>query len=129
MIGFWWLLALPRDVLLRFMGRDPVAATALMGGVVVGMVALAAFALAWRGANPRPAVAGGSVALAATLAAMVLTRDQVRESALVLMGLEPNAWVQTQWLPMGLFALLLVGATATIAWMVTALAREGRRAG
>jgi hypothetical protein len=124
--GFWWLLALPRDLLLRFMGRDPFAATTLMLGIVLGMVALAAFALAWRGINPAPAVKGGLGALVATLVAMVITRDQVRESAMVLMGLQPNPWVQTQWLPMAIFALLLVGALATVAWMAGLLAKGDR---
>jgi hypothetical protein len=127
--GSWWLLALPRDLLLRFMGRDPFAATTLMLGIVLGMVVLGAFAMAWRGRNPAPAVKSGLAALAATLVAMVLTRDQVRESALVLMGYQPNAWIETQWLPMAIFTLLLVGALATIAWMVGLLARAPARGG
>ena len=121
--GFWWVLALPRDVLLRFMGRDPLAATVLMLGIVLGMTALAAFAFAWRAANPAPAVTAGVGALACTLVAMVVSRDQVRESALALMGFEANPWVQTQWVPMGLFVLLLVGAFATVIWMAGLLAR------
>ena len=120
-VGFWWMLALPREVLVRFMARDPLAAVALTVGVVAGMVVLAAFALAWRGNRPAPAVMTGAGALLLALVAMVLTRDQVRESTLLLLGLEPNPWVRTQWLPMGIFALLLVGAAATIAWMVGVL--------
>jgi uncharacterized membrane protein (DUF485 family) len=126
-VGFWWLLALPRDLLIRFMGRDPFAATALMLGIVTGMVALAAFALAWRGATPAPAVRGGIVALLLTLVAMVLTRDQVREAAMALMDLHPNPWVQTQWLPMAIFVLLLVGALGVVSWMVGLLVQAAGR--
>jgi hypothetical protein len=111
------------------MGRDPVAATVLMLGIVLGMVVLGAFAMAWRGRNPAPAVTLGVAALVATLVAMVITRDQVRESALVLMGYQPNPWIETQWLPMAIFTLLLVGALATVAWMVGLLARAPARGG
>lgn len=123
-VGSWWLLVLPRDVLLRFMGRDPAAAVALMAGVGLGMVALSLCALGWRAKDPAPAVRCGIVAMLGTLAAMVVTRDQLRESALAQLGLAPATWVEPQWGPTLIFVTLLLVAIATIAWMVMALAGE-----
>jgi hypothetical protein len=117
--GSWWLLALPRDVLLRFMGRDPVAAVVLMAGLGVGLAALVGFAMASRAVDPAPAVRGGAWALGATLLAMLFTRDQVRKSAFATIGLEPARWVEPQWGPLLNFGVLLVAALATVAWMVT----------
>lgn len=124
-VGTWWLLALPRDVLLRFMGRDVAAAVALMAGIGCGLLVLALCALGWRAKDPAPAVRWGVVAMIGALAAMAVTRDQLRESALAQMGLGPAAWVEPQWGPTLIFATLLLLAVATIAWMVTALVREG----
>ena len=66
----------------------------------------------------------GIVAMLGTLAAMVVTRDQLRESALAQLGLTPATWVEPQWGPTLIFVTLLLVAIATIAWMVMALAGE-----
>lgn len=124
-VGSWWLFVLPRDVLLRFMGRDPAAAVALMTGIGFGLVVLALCALGWRAKDPAPAVRWAAVAMLGTLVAMAITRDQLRESALAQMGLAPATWVEPQWGPTLIFVTLLLMAIATIAWMVTALA-QGR---
>lgn len=118
LVGSWWLMALPRDVLLRFMGRDPVAAVLLMVGVAFGLIVLVAFAMASRAIDPSPAVRGGAWALGLTLVAMLFTRDQVRESAFVQIGLAPAAWVEPQWGPLSIFVVLLIAALAVVAWMV-----------
>ena len=118
LVGSWWLLALPRDVLLRLVGRDPLAAVMLMVGIALGLIVLAAFSMASRASDPAPAVRGGAWTLAATLAAMVFTRDQVRESAFATIGLEPTSWIEPQWGPLSIFLVLLVSALAVVGWMV-----------
>lgn len=124
-VGSWWLFVLPRDVLLRFMGRDPAAAVALMIGVMAGLVVLALCALGWRAKDPAPAVGWALVTMPGALAAMAVTRDQLRESALAQIGLAPATWVEPQWGPTLIFVTLLLVAMATIAWMATTLARGG----
>ena len=54
---------------------------------------------------------------------MVLLRDQVRQLVLRDAGFEHPSWVEPQWGPLAVFALLLVAAVVTIAWMARALAR------
>lgn len=121
--GSWWLMSLPRDVLMRFVGHDAAATTVLMLGIACALVALMAFAAAARAKDPAPAVRAGLMALPLVLVAMIFTRDQVRESSFALAGLGDAPWIEPQWGPIGIFAVLLVAALATIAWMLSALAR------
>lgn len=125
--GSWWLLALPRDVLVRLMGRDPAAAVALMAGIGFGLTVLALCALAWRAKEPAPALGWAILAMLGTLVAMAVTRDQLRDVALAQAGLAPTPWVEPQWGPALLFVTLLLVAIATIGWMIAALVGEGRR--
>ena len=60
---------------------------------------------------------------------MIFTRDQVRESAFLAVGLGDAERVAPQWLPIAIFVVLLMAAVATIGWMLTALVRGRRRAG
>lgn len=52
--GSWWLMSLPRDVLMRFVGHDAAATTVLMLGIACALVALMAFAAAARAKRIRP---------------------------------------------------------------------------
>ncbi len=56
-------------------------------------------------------------AMLVTVVAMLFVRDQVRASVLAGIGFEPTAWVVTQWEPLILFLVLLVGAITLVAWM------------
>jgi len=121
LIGMWFLIALPRPVMLGFMGGSG-HATGLLGAGLVLALALIALAMRARGrpdASLRPVTA---VALL-TLIVMVLMRDYVRAAALAAAGEPAAAAVRTQGLNIALFALLLVGAALTVWWMVRALAR------
>ncbi len=121
--GLGWLIALPREVMRRFMGDDGFATATLGSGILLGVASLVLLALAVYAPRPERLVRIGSVTLVLTLALMILSRDQVRRGMLDAAGFEPNPWVVPQWGPIALFALLLVGAVATIAWMVRAYAR------
>ena len=125
--GFWWLLALPRPTLLEFMSHNPVATVVIFLGVTAGLVTMILAVIAARATEPvKPAVAT-LASLLVTVVCMLVTRDQVRESALAMADFQPTPWVAPQWGPIVLFVVLLVGAVGTVAWMVSALAR-GRTA-
>jgi hypothetical protein len=122
-VGMLFLLALPRPVLIRLAGGDARAMTLLALGILLG-VALAGLALLALGARNAVRITWSQAGLlVATLVAMILLRDQVRLIALRDAGFEHPARVETQWAPLLVFVALLVGAVATIAWMVRALAR------
>ena len=101
---------------------------ALLAGSILFAVTVAGAAPLALGAK-RPFAASVVLAglLLATLSLMLLLRDDVRNLALRQAGLEPPAWVVTQWEPFAAFVVCLIGASAAIAWMARALAR-GRAA-
>jgi hypothetical protein len=119
--GFWWLLVLPRPVLVQFMSRVP--AVALFLGVTSGLVALFAALMAARARAPARGLWAAVIAMLLTLVAMTLSRDQLRTVTLSDAGFQANPWTAPQWTAIVIFVLLLVAALGTVAWMVAALAR------
>lgn len=122
--GLWWLGAMPRESLLRFVGGHPLASISLGVGILAGLAALVLVATAGFAANPYRMVHHASAAMVLTLIGMILARDQLRRAALEKHGLAPNPWVATQWGPILLFALLLVIALGLVIWMIIACARK-----
>jgi uncharacterized membrane protein len=122
--GLWWLAALPRPVLLHFMGGSLSAILVLVAGILLTTAGAALVIFA--GASKEPAPAPYTFAAAATLlpgiVCMILTRDTVRTASLAAGGFASVEWVVPQWGPMVLFTVLLVVAAASVAWMVRALA-------
>lgn len=122
-VGMWFLLAQPKAVLLRLVGGDTWAMTLLALGILLG-IAVGGVALLALGAKDAVRATKAQVGiLLPTLVVMVLLRDQVRQLALRDAGFAQPSWVAPQWGPLAVFAFLLVGAVATIAWMTRVLAR------
>jgi hypothetical protein len=119
-VGLWWLAALPGDVLLRLMGHNPTATLILGLGIALGLGALLLMFVR------RTMLAAAALIL--SLVCMVLTRDHVRRGMLDLTNFQMTTQIEPQWGVIALFAVLLVGALATTAWMVIALARARERA-
>ncbi len=59
LFGVWWLMALPRETMLRFMGRSGVASAALGIGMLAGLGALVMVAMALVRSDPRGLIRGG----------------------------------------------------------------------
>ena len=124
-MGIWWLAALPKDVIMEFMGQNALGTASLMLGVALGLGSVLLMAVAPKAENPALSLRGAGAALVLTLVTMTLARDGVRQGALTHAGFTLNPWVQPQWSIIGIFALLLVIAIATIVWMVTVFVRSG----
>jgi hypothetical protein len=108
-------------------GRLFFTSSILMAWLWLAVVPLVILALG--ATNAVPATWAQAGLLAGTLVAMVLLRDEVRQLALRDAGFAHPPWVVTQWAPLAVFGLLLVGAAATIAWMTRALAGSAARVG
>jgi hypothetical protein len=121
-LGGWWLMALPRETMLRFMGGNMTATAALVIGTLAGLATLVMMTMAVNARNTSRLVRAAAAHVLVTLVAMILCRDQVRRGALAGVGFENNAWVETQWGPLVLFVILLVVAIGTVIWMVRRLA-------
>lgn len=120
--GLWWLAALPRDVLLQFMGRDITPIAVLLAGILFTMTGVGLLVLAVTGRRPGLAVTSSGATLFAGIAMMLLTRDAIRRVTLELAGFQPVNWVVPQWGPILMFGVLLVAAVAAVFWMTRALA-------
>ena len=122
-VGMWFLLAQPKEILVRLVGGDTWAMALLALGILLG-IAAGGFALLAMGAKDAVRATKAQVGiLIPTLVVMVLLRDQVRQLVLRDAGFEHPSWVEPQWGPLAVFAFLLVAAVVTIAWMARALAR------
>lgn len=120
--GLWWLAALPRDVLLQFMGRDMRAMGELLAGILLTLTGAGHTVLAVTGKRPGVMVAISAVTLLAGVAMMLLTRDTIRRLSLELAGYQQVNWVAPQWGPIAIFFVLFVAAIGMVVWMTTALA-------
>jgi hypothetical protein len=120
--GLWWLAALPRDVLLQFMGRDMRAIGELLAGILLTMTGAGHTVLAVTGKRPAVMMTISAGTLLAGIAMMLLTRDTIRRITLGLAGYQPVNWVAPQWGPIVIFAVLLFVAAGTVVWMTRALA-------
>jgi hypothetical protein len=128
-LGMWFLLAQPRAILLRLVGGDTWAMTLLALGILLGIAAGGVALLALGARDAARATKAQIAVLLLTLVVMVLLRDQVRQLALRDAGFAHPTWVEPQWGPLAVFAVLLVAAVATIAWMARALGRGTSAAG
>jgi len=115
--GGWWLLSLPQEVMLRFMG-----ASGLSTAVFVAALGAAALAIAM-GFQGRARAAAWSVAL--TVALMTGVRELSR-TAMLGDGYRPDAYLVTgQYGPMVLFLGSLVLGVAAVAYMLRLHLRAG----
>ncbi len=109
-VGFWYLLAIPRDFILQFMGQNLVATVFLMLGILAGIGALVTGFLG----KFKPAV----VQLLITLVAMIITRHNLR-----MMYLSDNFQlselkISPQYGILILFLVVLVAGLGAIAYML-----------
>lgn len=119
--GFYWLGALPRETMLRFVGGDAAVTGTFAGGIALGLVAIGLATLALTSKRPVVFTLGSVAAAVLTLVLMVMSRDHVRQAALQSAGFKSATWIVPQWGPIAIFAVLLVSAIAIVAWMVTKL--------
>jgi hypothetical protein len=120
--GLWWLAALPRDVLLQFMGRDMRAIGELLAGILLTLTGAGHTVLAVTGRRPALMLTISAVTLLSGIAMMLLTRDTIRRLSLDLAGYQAVNWVAPQWGPIAIFVVLLLAAVGTVAWMTNAIA-------
>lgn len=116
--GFWFLLAIPKDVRMLFMGQSPVASALLLVGFLLPIAAIVHLMLAMSGRRPGRQVFAGITSAVLTVAVMVGMRHIVRTGYLsgVLNPAEMN--VAPQWSVIALFLILFAGGLVTLYWML-----------
>ncbi len=116
--GLWFLLALPQEIMLLFLGGQGLATTVLWLGVAA---ALAALGMAMKGR-----VLGAAAGLVITVALMVVSRDNLRQAYLQPYFNLDSLTVLPQYSPALLFASSLVAGLLIIIWMLRLAARAGK---
>ncbi len=120
--GLWWLAALPRDVLLQFMGSDMRAIGELLAGILLTLTGAGHTILAVTGKRPALMISISAGTMLTGIVMMLLTRDTVRRLSLEMAGYQTVNWVAPQWGPIAIFFVLLAAAVAAVVWMTRALA-------
>ncbi len=119
LIGGWLLMALPREVMLGFMGRDPLATGVLALSVLLGLAALMA------GIQKKTAQA--SWLTFATILSMAVTRAQVRSLTLAPYFSPSSLGVTGEVSPLIVFVVSLILGLGAIAYMLKTYAKTAGR--
>ncbi len=121
--GAWWTAALPAAVLKEIFTGGPIGTAVFAVAIIAGLAAWALMILAINAAQPAKLVARSGDVLLVAVVAMAVTRDHVRRGMLALAQFQVADRVDSQWGVIAIFAVLLVAALATTAWMVAVLLR------
>jgi hypothetical protein len=117
-IGFWFLVALPKEVMMIFMGQNLTATILLIASLVLTAGAWMLLRKAARAEDPRkPAVVGVAHVLG-ILVLMAIMRQQVRTAYLEPCFRLDSVAVKPQWDVFALFAVTLVIGLAVLAWLI-----------
>jgi hypothetical protein len=114
-VGLWWLMALPREVMLQFMGGSPAASVLLIAGIATSAYAVvAAF---------QKKVRLATVLLVITVVLMALIREVVRFGYLDGVFHPRELTVVPQFSPLILFLIVFVVGLACVGYMLKLAAR------
>ncbi len=125
-VGAWWLMALPREAMLLFMGGSALATGAFIAGLVFGVSALVLALMGINSLKPLPMLMGAGHALAVTLICMVLMRDALRDA---LLKPAYDVWTlpsDPQWVAVGLFLVLFAGGLGVCVWLLKLMSDAAR---
>ena len=112
LIGIWFLVTLPRDMRMLFMGDSPLGSALFGIGILGSLVSIFLMSDALRKQNIRVAAYGVSGIIAIVILTMVIMRDILRD-ALLEPYFHPHAFaVKTQWAVLPVFLLLFLGGVA-----------------
>lgn len=121
-VGIWFLVSLPREYRMLFLGDSLIMTLLLVVGVAGGIAAIFLMSEALRKENVRFAAYFISGVVGVVIAAMAVMRDMLRDAYLAPYYHPGQFAVKTQWSVLPLFLALFVGGV--ILWFVM-LARYG----
>lgn len=121
LLGLWFLIMLPREVMMTFMGGTALGTALLALAILLPTAMLVVQALSLRSATPLRITSLNGGLLLLTVVAMVLLRDLVRDAMLDPVFRLEMVTVQPQWSVFVAFAVLLVVGLAVTGWMARTL--------
>ncbi len=125
-VGFWFLVKLPIETRVAFIGGSGVATALLGAGIFLPLAAVAHLILAKSNQSPQRQLMIALTCGVLTVAAMVGMRDILRNLALAPYFHPGQLPVASQWGIIALFVLLFAGGLGTVYYMLrkVALARS-----
>ena len=121
-VGSWFLLSLPREVMLFFM-KSVLPMIAFIASLLLPIGSLVTASLALRHPRPLPWLNAAAGFLLLTIVAMVIVRDVVRDRMLHLVFDLAELSVRSQTSVLVIFLVLLPFGLAVMVWMVKAYRR------
>ena len=116
LVGVWFLVRLPRELLILFTGGNPAATALLLGGVFSSAAAIFIMSDAVRKENIRVAAYYVPGILAVVILTMCIVRDMLRDAYLKPYYHPGQFVVHTQWSVFPLFLALFIAGVAL--WFV-----------
>jgi hypothetical protein len=111
-IGSWFLISIPRDLRMLFMGDDPLASILFGVGILGTVGAIFLMSDALRKQNIRMAAYGVSALLGVVILTMIIMRDILRDAYLEPYFHPHQFAVKTQWAVLPVFLVLFLGGVA-----------------
>jgi drug/metabolite transporter (DMT)-like permease len=108
-IGSWFLISIPRNFRMLFMGDNPLASALFIVGILGTVGAIFLMSDALRKQNIRMAAYGVSGILAVVILTMILMRDILRDAYLEPYFHPHQFAVKTQWAVLPVFLVLFLG--------------------
>jgi len=127
-VGLWFLMALPREQMLIFMGKNLPATIYLSLGMLGSVLAMVFMFLAMQAERPRRPAVAALATTGAVIFLMVLMRDALRDAYLAPHVRPAELAVKTQAGPLAIFLLLFVAGAALWVWMLVRYFRSARAA-
>jgi hypothetical protein len=116
LVGIWFLVSLPRDMRMLYMGDNLLATILFATGVLSAVAAIFLMSEALRKQNIRLAAYGVSSILAVVILCMTIMRDILRDAYLEPYFHPHQFAVKTQWAVLPVFLVLFLSAVAL--WFV-----------
>ena len=127
-IGIWFLLSLPKDVMMLFMGQNILATVFLGLAFLMPVASIMLILLASRSEQPRTMAIGGITVLGLTLVVMVIIRDLVRDGYLAGMFDVFDRTVEPQWGVLAVFGVIFIAGLGVVAYMLNKVRLASRQA-
>ncbi|MBD3233840.1 MAG: hypothetical protein GF315_08970 [candidate division Zixibacteria bacterium] len=118
LVGILWLIALPADKMMLFMGKDIAGTVLLFLGIILSLGAIMMLNKASQSESPKTLVFSSGIALLATLIFMAIMRDILRNAYIAphtAMENIPSFFQASTIIP---FIVLLLVALGIIYWMM-----------
>ncbi|MGA7155631.1 MAG: hypothetical protein WBY53_02220 [Acidobacteriaceae bacterium] len=116
LVGMWFLVTIPRDLRMLFMGDSPIASILFVVGILGSLASIFLMSSALRKQNIRMAAYGVTGLTAVVILCMVIMRDILRDAYLEPYFHPHQFAVKTQWAVLPVFLVLFLAGVAL--WFV-----------